>query len=178
MVKLTSCANEKEVRELITRGCWPAACTPELRAHVSACRACGDLVLVAQAFRQARAESTAAARPVSPALLLWRAELRRHDAAMERIGRPIFGAQIFAFAVMLVAALGFAGLEARDGAAWATWAFWRDWLAQLPQAAAAHWRGWSSGAADTSGWSWMVLAAAAASLLLLSGAAIFLANDQ
>ncbi len=177
MVKLTSCANEKEVRELIARGCWPAACTPELRAHVSACRACSDLVLVSEAFRLARAESTAAARPVSHALLLWRAELRRRNAAMERIGRPVFGAQIFALVVVLAAVVGFAGFEARSGAPWATWEFWRDRLAQLPQTAAAHWENLSSGTLSGVGWT-MVLVPALAMLVLLGGVAAYLASDR
>jgi len=170
---LTSCPHEKEVRQSIARGQWPAACSPELRSHVSGCRTCGDLVLVSQAFRQARAETLAAARPVPPALLLWRAQLRRRRAAMERIARPLLGAQIFACAVAVFAALGFAGFEARSGVDWFTWSFWRDWFVQLPHAA-SQWASLSAGPLAGSAWSWLVLA----TLLLLGGVAVYFATDK
>jgi hypothetical protein len=177
-MKLASCGHEKEVRELIASGRWPAASPPELRAHVSHCRACGDLVLVSDLFRQARAESVAAARPVSPALLMWRAQLRRRNTAVERLGRPLLGAQIFAFAVVAAAAMGFVGFEARSGAAWLTLGYWRDWFAQLPQVAVLQWESLSSGASAGAGWGWIVPASALASLLLLGSVAVYLAADK
>jgi hypothetical protein len=177
-MKLTPCQHEKEVRQLVARGQWPAACTPELRAHVSGCRACGDLVLISEAFQNARVESLAAARPVSPAVLLWRAQLRRQNAAMERIARPLLGAQIFACAVTVLAALGFAGFEARNGVEWLTSSYWHDWLVQLPQAAATQWDSLSSGSLAGSGWTWMVLVPALATLVLLGGLAVYFATDK
>lgn len=177
-MNLTSCTYEKEVRQLIARGQWPDACPPELRAHVSGCRTCGDLVVVSGAFHQARVESVAAARPVAPAVLLWRAQLRRRNAAMERIARPLLGAQVFAFAVVVFAALGFAGFETRSDADWFTWSFWSDWFAQLPQAAAAQWDSLSSGSIASMGWSWMVLIPALATLLLLGSVAVYFATDK
>ena len=116
-MNLKSCPYEKEVRQLMARGQWPDACPAELRTHVSGCRACGDVVLISEAFQQARVESVAAARPVSPALLLWRAQLRKRTAAVERVSLPLLGAQIFACAVALFAAAGFAGFDARNGVA-------------------------------------------------------------
>ncbi len=177
-MKLTSCPFEKEVRQLMARGQWPAAGTPELRAHVSGCRACGDVVLISEAFQNARVESLAAARPVAPAVLLWRAQLRKRNAAMERIARPLLGAQIFACAVTVLAALGFAGFEARNGVEWLTWSYWHDWLVQLPQAAAAQWASMSSGSLASSGWGWMVLVPALATLVLLGGVAVYFATDK
>jgi len=56
-----TCAREKEVAELLLRGRWPHACSAELRAHVAACRACSDLVLVTQNFRSAHADAAALA---------------------------------------------------------------------------------------------------------------------
>jgi hypothetical protein len=173
-MNLTSCPYEKEVRQLMARGQWPAACPPELRTHVNGCRACGDLVLISEAFRHARAESLAAARPVAPAVLLWRAQLRRRNAAVERVGRPLLGAQIFACAVALFAAAGFASFEARNGVEWFTLSYWHDWFVQLPQAAAAQWASLSSGTLAGSAWSWMALA----TLLLLGGVAVYLATDK
>jgi hypothetical protein len=177
-MNFTSCPYEKEVRQLMARGQWPDACPRELRTHVSTCRACGELVLVSEAFQQARAESLAAARPVAPAVLLWRAQLRRRNAAVERVGRPLLGAQIFACAVALFAAAGFAGFEARNGVAWLTWSYWHDWFVQLPQAAAAQWDSLSSGSLAGSAWSWMVLVPALATLVLLGGVAVYFATDK
>ncbi len=177
-MKLTSCVHEKEVRELISGGQWPAACPPELRAHLSRCRACGDLVLVSEVFRHARAESLAAARPVPPALLMWRAQLRRRYVAAERLGRPLLGAQIFAFVVVAVAALGFLGFEARSGAEWLTFGYWRDCFTQSPQVAALQWVSSNSGASAGAGWGWIMLIFALATLILLGSVAVYLATDK
>jgi len=109
---------------------------------------------------------------------LWRAQLRRRNAAVERIGRPLLGAQIFACAVALFAAAGFAGFEARNGVAWFTWSYWHDWFVQLPLAAVAQWDSLSFGSLAGPAWTWMVLAPAVATLLLLGGVAVYLATDK
>jgi hypothetical protein len=171
-----SCPNEKEVRELIARGQWPAACPEELRAHVATCRSCSDLVLVSESFKRARAVSLAAVQPVPPAILMWRAQLRRRNAAVERISRPLLGAQIFAFLIALLAGIGFVGLDVHDGGTWLSWSFWQDKLTQLPQSTASQWA--SSGLAGNSGWNWMLLVPALATLLLLGGLAVYLATDK
>jgi len=170
---LTTCPHEKEIRQCIANGQWPDACPPELRAHVSACRACGDLALVSAAFQQARAQALAAARPVPPALVLWRAQLRRRNAALERIGRPLLGAQIFALVSALTAVAGFAGFEARRGANWLTWSFWHEWFVS-----ATHANTLSSASATGAGWNWVLLASVVAAFALLGGAAIYLVNDK
>ncbi len=109
-----ACAREKEVTEMVRRGHWPQACTEELRAHVAACRSCGDLVLLTQAFHVAKAESVPP-RMGSAGALWWRAQLRRRNEAIEKINRPIVGAQIFALAIALVVGLGVIGWEWRRG---------------------------------------------------------------
>jgi hypothetical protein len=166
---LRSCPREKEVSELVERGQWPQASAAELRGHVNGCRACGDLVLVASALQSARAETVAMVRPGSAGALWWRAQLRRRRAALERIERPLVGAQIFALAVCLLAALGFAGFEARQGVAWL------NWLEGLPQAATVQIADISSSA--DSGWTWLLLAAAAM-LALLGGVVVYLAAER
>ena len=118
----------KEVAELLSRGYWPEACNAELRAHVAGCRACRDLVVVRQAFRAERAFAAGEARLEPPGVLWWRAQLRRRNAAIERIGRPILGAQIFALAVSLAAAIVYLGSQARRGFDWLAW------LGQIPRA--------------------------------------------
>ena len=173
-MKLTPCPHESEVRKLVARGQWPtsAQTDPELHAHVTGCRTCSDLVLIAEAFSKARAESVAAARPGSAGALWWRAQLRRRNAAVERITRPLFGAQIFALAVTLVAGVGLAVLEARSGVSWLTR------LEQLPQSAAAHWNELLTTGTIDQGWGLLVLMPALAMLLLLGGVAVYLATDR
>ncbi|MGA7343582.1 MAG: hypothetical protein WBX18_23475 [Terracidiphilus sp.] len=174
---LRACPREKEVRDLVVRGQWPQASAPELRNHVSACRACSDLALVAGAFQRARAESVAAIKPDAIKLagagaLWWRAQLRRRSAAVERVSRPLATAQIFALALNLLVVAGFVGLEARHGIAWL------DWLEGLLQSAATQLAGLSSSGLFDSGWFWLLFASAAAALALLAGAVVYLASEK
>ena len=173
---LRTCPREKEVREMQALGQWPQACPPELRAHVEACRSCGELVLVTSAFQQARNEATDAAKMGSPGLLWWRAQLRRRNAAVERIGKPILGAQIFALAVYGVLAVGFVVWQARSGFGWLTR------LEGLPQAAAldldSFWGSLWSSAVSGSVWTPMVMLSVAAALALLGGVVVYLASEK
>jgi hypothetical protein len=168
---LTSCLREKELRELLKCGQWPLAAetAPELHAHVAGCRSCSDLVLVAESFRKARAASTASARLVPPGVLWWRAQLRRRSAAVERVTRTLFGAQVVALALTLVIGVGFVVFEALTSAAW------RTWLQQLPQNAALHWDNLLAAAAADPAWTWMMLGPA---LVLLGGVAVYMAIER
>ena len=118
---LRSCPREAEVKALLERGQWPQACAPDLRDHVSTCRSCSELALVTTAFQRARNQAIGAAKPGSPGLLWWRAQLRRRNVAVERISKPILSAQIFALAVNLVVAAAVTVWQARHGVAWLTW---------------------------------------------------------
>ncbi|MFZ0340055.1 MAG: hypothetical protein WAL45_18645, partial [Terracidiphilus sp.] len=80
--------------------------------------------------------------------------------------------------VTVLAALGFAGFEARNGVAWLTWSYWHDWFVQLPQAAATQWDSLSSGALAGSSWTWMVLVPALTMVVLLGGVAVYFATDK
>jgi hypothetical protein len=167
-----SCPNEKEVRELVARGGWPFAAEPDLRDHVLSCRSCSDLVLVSVAFKKARADSLAAAKPGAAGALWWRAQLRRRNAALERISRPLLGAEIFALAVSVLTGLGFTVFEARNGVAWLSW------LEGVPENAALHWDNLRASMLADPSWSWAVLVPAAATLALLGGVAVYLATDR
>lgn len=130
---MRSCTREAEVKALVERGQWPQACAPDLRDHVSACRSCSELALVTAAFQRARNQAVGAAKIGSPGLLWWRAQLRRRNAAVERISKPILSAQIFALAVNLVVAAAVAVWQARQGVAWLTW------LQELPHSFGSQW---------------------------------------
>jgi hypothetical protein len=160
---LASCPREKELRELLARGQWSLAAesSPELYAHVAACRCCSDLVLVAESFRKARAASAASARLTAPGVLWWRAQLRRRSAAVEQVSRTLFGAQVLALAVTLLAGVGFVVFAALTSPAW------RAWLKQLPQNLLAQ-------LAANPAWTWMILGP----VLLLGGVAVYMATDR
>lgn len=170
---LRGCPRESELSGLLAHGQWPQAATPELRDHVHGCRACGDLALVKDAFQQARAETIRDSQPIGSAgVLWWRAQLRRRRAAVERVGRPLLNAQIFALAVSLLAAIGFAGLEARHGIGWL------DWLQGLPHSATTQFADLSSAGFFNSGWFWLLAVSAAATLALLAGVVAYLAAEK
>jgi hypothetical protein len=169
---LRPCSYEKEVSELLARGQWPGSCAPELRAHVSGCRSCEDLVLVTEALRRARAEAVGGAHLVSPGVLWWKAQLRRRNDAIARVGKPILGAQIFALAINLFIVVGLLAWQARHGVGWLTW------LEQLPQAGSLELGKLWSSALLNPGWSLTVLIPAAATLALLSGVVMYLASEK
>jgi len=169
---LSPCSREKEVAQFVALGQWPQACTPELRAHVAACRSCGELVLVSTAFQHARADASSAAKLGSPGALWWRAQLRRRNAAVERVGKPILGAQIFALAIYFLAAVAFIVSQARHGLNWLSW------LAQLPQPSSLHLNDLWSSMLVSPGWSLLVLIPALATLALLGGVVVYLASEK
>jgi hypothetical protein len=175
---LRPCAHEKEVADLLMRGHYPQACTPELRAHVSDCRTCSDLVLVTSAFQAARSSSTAAASLPSPGQLWWRAQLRRRNAAVERIGKPILGAQIFALSVTVIFAIGFLATQATHGLHWLSWFNGLSWPSQMPQAPAIRWDALHPTTLFSSGMSLLVLIPILAILALLGGVAVYFASEK
>jgi predicted anti-sigma-YlaC factor YlaD len=116
--KLTGCQREKDVAELVKRGQWPALASAEMQAHVAGCSACRDLVAVAQAFQRERAAASAQARLESPGVLWWRAQLRKRNAALKQVSRPLLAAEVFAVALGFVAAVLGAVFASRSGAHW------------------------------------------------------------
>ena len=168
MTMLNGCPREKEVKEVVERGQWPAAISPELASHLRECRACADLALVTDTFQRARASAAGPQNAGAPGLLWWRAQLRRREAAMERIGRPILRAQIFALALNAAVAVAFVAWEATHGVEWLSW------FGQPGQVGGI-------GAlvnAAFSGWGLMVTIPALATVALLGGAALYLAAER
>ena len=117
-MNLRPCPREKELAGLLELGHWPSASSEEMRAHVAACASCRARVALTQAFRGERDRALAEPRLESAGVLWWRAQLRRRNAAIERLSRPLFGAQIFAVIVALAAAGVYLGWRLRQGAIW------------------------------------------------------------
>jgi len=175
---LGPCVHEKELTRLLALGHYPHACPPELSAHAETCRSCAELILVTRAFQTTRAQTVAAANLASPGLLWWRAQLRRRNQAVERVGKPILGANIFALSVMLLFGVGFLATQATSGLRWLSW------FTQLPAATAFHLESlWpttllSSSARLSSGWGLPLLIPVCATLALLGGVAVYLALEK
>jgi hypothetical protein len=169
-MRLGACGQEGELAERLANGHWPDASSPELRAHVATCRACQDLVLVKQAFRADRAAAAGAARLEAPGVLWWRAQLRRRNAAIERIGRPILGAQIFALAVSLVGAIAYLAIETRQGFDWPAW------LQQIPRA--LHFEALLPEALMKPQWEVWTVLSVVAMVALMSGVIAYVASEK
>ncbi len=169
---LSTCPREKEVRALLALGHWPQAATPELHAHLRDCRSCADLVVVMRAFQTARADAAAAAHLASPGLLWWRAQLRRRNAAVERLGKPILRAQIFAFSVCFLFAVGVLVSQATHGLRWLYW------MRRLPQGPTLHLEALWPTALFNSSWTLLVLIPVFLTLALLSGVVVYLASEK
>src|SRR5262249_32865514 len=112
------CSQHDAVAATIQAGHWPAAADPALRAHVERCPSCSDLVLVAQTLRQARIESAYTARPTSPGIVWWRAQLRRRNSAIQSVARPVVVAEGIALLVLFVAVIALAAWQHDQVAAW------------------------------------------------------------
>lgn len=162
-----TCPREKETAEVLRLNHWPHACALDLRTHVEGCRSCSDLVVLTQSFEQARSSATAAAPLQAAGALWWRAQLRRRNAAIERIGKPILGAQIFALALTLLIAAGFLATQARQGLRWIAW------LADL--SASIHLADLWPVSFDSR---LMLLVPVLATLALVSGVVVYLASEK
>lgn len=169
---LRPCPHEKEIAALVQRGQWPDASPAELRAHVESCRTCGDFVMLAQAFRSARTEAMAAANPGSAGVVWWRAQLRRRKAAMEKIGKPVLGAQIFALSVTLVIAVVFIASQARQQSTLI------GWFSQLPHSFTGYLGSLWSSASSMPSWGLLLAVCGLAAVALLSGVMLYVDRQR
>ncbi len=118
---MMGCSRTAEVQEMLRLGHWPQAAGGELAEHVRGCHRCGEMVLVTQAFGAAKANSMSEARVEPPALLWWRAQLRRKHEAMQRVERPVRAQMLVVLAVVCV---GLALAFRLSGGA----STWRSWM--------------------------------------------------
>lgn len=167
---LRPCPREKEVKALVERGQWPQATPSELLAHASACRACGDVALVTQAFQDERGRAGGPVHVMSPGMIWWRAQLRRRNEAIARLNRPAMAAYFFAFGATLVLTAAFLIVQARQEG---------GWLSQLRSLAGqalnlpALWNAALSG----SGAAWMTISAVLSGVLI-AATTVYLALDR
>jgi hypothetical protein len=117
-MRFGGCAHEREVGTLLRGGQWPAGCGAELREHVGGCARCSELVLVRGAMQGLRGGDMAASRLEAPGVIWWRAQLRRRNAALEQVARPLRAAQMFALAVVVSFGAGFGVAELRHSSEW------------------------------------------------------------
>jgi hypothetical protein len=171
-MRLEGCKRESEMKQALESGQWPLGCSGELCAHVATCRSCKEQVLLSTSFRQVRSQSMAAAPLGSPGLLWWRAQLRRRNQAVERVTRPLLGAQIFSLAVMLLAALVFFGIklgQQQDPL---------DSLKALPHRLAAYCASLTPSIADQTSSGWLLPLVLLSALALFGGAVIYFSSDR
>ena len=117
---MMGCSRTVEVQELLRVGHWPQAAGAELAAHVRGCRRCSEMVLVTQAFGAAKASSMNEARVEPPALVWWRAQLRRKHEAVQRVERPM-RAQMLVVLTVVCVGLGLAFRLSGGVTAWRAW---------------------------------------------------------
>lgn len=161
------CVREHEVTELLHQGYWPEACPAELRAHVEECRICSELVLVTAALTRERTDAMPQAKLEPPGALWWRAQLRRRNAAIEKMARPIFGAEVFALAMALVVAGAVLVWQAGN---------WGEWVKDLPRA--LHLDALlPASMADSGGMLWIAIPVLA-TIALLSGVVVYLVSEK
>jgi hypothetical protein len=93
--------------------------------------------------------------------------LRRRNAAVERVARPILGAYVFALAFVVFAGLGLAVRQFRHGFG----VF--DWLAQSQIAS-----GLESLSLFNSGWSLLLVLPIFATVVLVSAVVVYLTTER
>ncbi|HEY4358137.1 MAG TPA: hypothetical protein VGN16_20485 [Acidobacteriaceae bacterium] len=117
-MSLMECKRSTDVREVLASGHWPEACPTELREHVNSCRRCGDAVLVATTLRKARASALPERPVVSPSLIWWRAQLRQRQVVIQKVSRPLIGAQLIALMIVVCVACGLAAEAVHTSGGW------------------------------------------------------------
>ena len=146
------CSYQERILAAIRAGAWPHA-APDLCAHVETCNTCNDFALVAQTLRESRNAAMQAPPLPSPGLIWWRAQVRRRNAAIERMTRPIALAEKVALLIVFLAAVALVAWQYPQ---------WTSWLANV-------W-GPLSNFAQLPG----LLALGLASLVVFGGVAIYL----
>lgn len=158
------CEQEAAVLEAVESGRWPHACDTELRAHVSQCSICADVLLVAQTFQQENQWARAEVALPASGLVWWKAQMRARREAAERAAEPI------AMVEKAAGIFGIVFLIALTVWRWDLVTEWLSWLADLPHSAAFHPDGLlsSDSLITTQNFGFLAILSAGACLLLAS----------
>jgi hypothetical protein len=164
------CPHEAEVQAILRQGHWPEACDRELRQHIQSCRSCSEQLLVLHTFHAARAHTMQAAPIDHPNLLWWRAQLRRRNQALQRVGRPITTAQIFALCISILAAAALLRSQIGKGLHWSSW---------FPQSSSGSpFDALSFFTSITTDWGFFLPLIGLGTVLLLSAVVVYLVSDR
>jgi hypothetical protein len=158
------CEHEAAVLEAVESGRWPQACDPDLRAHVSGCSICADVLLVAQTLQQENHWAQAGVALPAAGLVWWKARTRARREAAEKAAEPI---------AMVEKAAGIFGLLSVVALAvwrWDLVSDWLAWVADLSHSAAFRPGSlWNSGIfTATQNIGFLILLSAATCILLAS----------
>lgn len=158
------CEQEAAVLEAVESGRWPQACDAELRAHVSRCSTCADVLLVAQTLQRENQWARAEVALPAAGLVWWKAQMRARREAAERAAEPI---------AMVEKAAGIFGVISLVALAVWRWDLvteWLSWLADLPHSTAFDPDGlWNSSfLGTTQNFGFLAILSAGACLLLAS----------
>ena len=91
------CEFEPDVLAAALQARWPDRVDAQLRAHVAACQICSDVVAIAGAIEDTRAETIAQAIVPNSGRVWWLAQLRARREAAEAANRPMTAVQVVAF---------------------------------------------------------------------------------
>jgi hypothetical protein len=172
------------VQAILRQGHWPEACDRELRQHIQSCRSCSEQLLVLHTFHAAHAHAIQAA-PIDhpnllhPNLLWWRAQLRRRNQALQRVGRPITTAQIFALCISILAAAALLRSRLATGFNWSNWSSWLPQSSWLPESSSASpFNALSFFTSSTTDWGLFLPLLGLGTVLLLSAVVVYLVTDR
>lgn len=120
------CDREEDVLDALASGRWPSRCDDDIRAHVSSCGVCADLVEVAAAVVEDRDVLWREARVPPPGVVWWRAQLRAREEAARAAVRPVAFIQGNAASVAVWLAVSLVRAIPPDYLA-----DWRTWVAGI-----------------------------------------------
>lgn len=122
----TECPYEQDVLDALAAQRWPEPSDGDLRAHVSECALCADLVEVAAALLNDRDMAWHEAHLPPSSIVWWKAQVRAREEAVRAAARPLAFIQGVAASVAVWLAVALA-----RALPWSALAEWRQGLASL-----------------------------------------------
>lgn len=116
-----NCARENELLETVSAGRWPDGCDAELRAHVTSCAQCAEVVELATLFDAEMQEAAHDAQLLSSGAMWWRAQRRARADAARKAARAIAFVQVATVAGAIAFALAIVGGVSAMSESWRNW---------------------------------------------------------